>query len=145
MMKKLIKKFLTREMFNYILFGVLTTIVNYGIYEISVYLGADYKLATVLAWIAAVGFAFITNKVFVFGSRSFKMKIFLKELFSFVLARIVSGIVDLLFMILAVEIIHMNDSLAKLVSNVFVMVINYILSKFIIFNKNKGDFYARTK
>ncbi|MBP3543927.1 MAG: GtrA family protein [Lachnospiraceae bacterium] len=135
-MKALIQKFLNRETISYLVFGVLTTVVNYVSYEVCKWLGIHYTVATIIAWVLAVAFAYITNKLFVFESKSFEKAVLIKEITAFVSCRVFSGLCDLGFMVLAVEIIGINDSIAKLVSNVFVVVINYIFSKLFIFKKN---------
>ena len=134
-MKALIQKCLNRETISYLVFGVLTTIVNYVSYEACKWLGIHYTVATVIAWVLAVAFAYITNKLFVFKSKSFEKAVLIKEITAFVSCRVFSGLCDLGFMVLAVEIIGINDSIAKLVANVFVVVINYIFSKLFIFKK----------
>lgn len=131
-MNKILNKFLNKEVINYIIFGVLTTIVNYVTYE-ACNLRLDYKLSTIIAWFLAVMFAFITNKLFVFESKSFEKSLIFKELTSFIASRIVSGIFDFIFMVVAVELLTINDSISKLASNIFVVVINYILSKLFVF------------
>lgn len=128
-------KVLNRETILYLVFGVLTTILNYAVYEICKWLGIHYTLSTILAWVLSVIFAYITNKLFVFESKSFETAVLIREILSFVSCRLFSGLCDLLFMVFAVEMISMNDSLAKLVSNVFVVIINYIFSKLFIFRK----------
>lgn len=134
-MKNLIKKFLNRETVSYLVFGVLTTIVNYASYELCKWLGVHYTVSTVAAWVLAVAFAYITNKLYVFESKSFEKNVLLREISAFVGCRLFSGLCDLGFMILAVELLSMNDSIAKLASNVFVVIINYIFSKLFIFRK----------
>ncbi|MCI9541639.1 MAG: GtrA family protein [Lachnospiraceae bacterium] len=136
-MKQQIKKLLTRETVSYLFFGVLTTIVNYGVYEICKWLSIHYTASTIIAWILAVAFAYLTNKWFVFESKSFKKAVLLREIPSFVGCRLFSGLCDLGFMVLAVEFLSIHDSIAKLLSNVFVVIINYIFSKLFIFRKSK--------
>ncbi len=135
LMKNLIKKFLNRETVSYLVFGVLTTVVNYASYELCKWLGIHYTVSTVAAWVLAVAFAYITNKLYVFESKSFEKNVLLREISAFVGCRLFSGLCDLGFMILAVELLCMNDSIAKLASNVFVVIINYIFSKLFIFRK----------
>lgn len=132
---KLIKKFLNRETISYLVFGVLTTIVNYSVYELCKRAGIHYTASTVIAWILAVAFAYITNKVYVFESKSFEKSVLMREIPAFVGCRLFSGFCDLGFMVFSVELLSMNDSLAKLVSNVFVVIINYVFSKLFIFRK----------
>lgn len=134
-MCNLIRKLLNRETFLYLLCGVLTTAVNFFIYELGIFMGMNYKSSTVIAWIAAVIFAYITNKIFVFNRKDYHISILLKEFGVFTASRMVSGLADLLFMIAAVDYLKINDSLGKLLSNIFVVIINYLFSKFIVFKK----------
>ncbi len=137
-MFELIKKFLNKETINYLIFGVLTTLINIISYKLCTKININYITSTIIAWILAVAFAYITNKLYVFESKSFEMSLVIKEVVSFVLARLFSGVCDLLFMILAVEVLNINDFIAKIFTNVFVVIINYILSKMFIF-KNKSS------
>ena len=89
-MKELIKKFLNKETICYLIFGVLTTVVDLIIYQAALWLGIHYLIAQGIAWVVAVAFAFITNKLFVFESKTTEKSVVLKELISFVSARIVS-------------------------------------------------------
>lgn len=137
-MKTIIKKFLNPETISYLFFGVLTTLVNYVSYFIlSSQLKIDYKISTVISWILAVLFAYITNKMWVFKSTSFNSEILFKEITAFLSARIVSGIFEFIWMLFTVEILKMNDLIAKLLANVFVVIMNYFFSKMFIFKKNK--------
>lgn len=132
---KLMNKFLNRETISYLVFGVLTTIVNYVAYGLCKWLGIHYSASTIIAWILAVIFSYITNKLYVFESKSFEKAVLLKEITAFVGCRIFSGLCDLAFMVLAVELLHINDLIAKLISSIFVVVINYIFSKLFIFRE----------
>lgn len=137
-MDRLIKKLLNRETISYLIFGVLTTIVNFSAYETCKLLGLHYTFSTAAAWILAVAFAYVTNKLFVFESKSWEKHVLLKEIPAFVGCRFFSFLCDLGFMVFAVELLSMNDTLAKVVSNVFVVLINYIFSKLFIFKKPAG-------
>lgn len=149
-MKKLIKKY--KEIILYIFFGVLTTIVNFVIYFImNALLGEDmYLVSNVIAWIGAVAFAYITNKIWVFESKSRESKTLLREIGEFVSARLLSlGIeeaglyifVDLLkFSAYSFSFLRLTitgDVIAKIIMQIIVVILNYIFSKFIIFKKVK--------
>lgn len=139
----LIKKFLNKETVSYLIFGVLTTIINIVVFGISEDFLKPFMsdtaaalTANIIAWVLSVAFAFITNKLFVFESKNMSFKIIIKELYSFVIARLLSLAFDEAFMMVAIK--FMDSMLAKIISNVFVVIINYVLSKFFIFkNKNK--------
>ncbi|HBA93255.1 MAG TPA: teichoic acid glycosylation protein, partial [Ruminococcaceae bacterium] len=147
-MKKLIKKY--KEIILYIFFGMLTTIVNFVIYFImNALLGEDmYLVSNVIAWIGAVAFAYVTNKIWVFESKSRESKTLLREIGEFVSARLLSlGIeetglyifVDLLkfstFSFSFLRLTITGDVIAKVIMQVIVVTLNYIFSKFIIFKK----------
>lgn len=149
-MEKLIKKY--KEIILYIFFGVLTTIVNFVIYFImNALLGEDmYLVSNVIAWIGAVAFAYVTNKIWVFESKSRESKTLLREIGEFVSARLLSlGIeeaglyifVDLLkFSAYSFSFLRLTitgDVIAKIIMQIIVVILNYIFSKFIIFKKVK--------
>lgn len=133
-LKKLWRFFTSPEMISYIVFGVLTTAVNivsFGFFR--TVLHWDLLAANTLAWILSVAFAFITNKLIVFKSKSFETKLFLRELVTFFGARLLSLGVDTLGMLLLVNVLAWNDWIAKIIMNIIVIIINYVLSKLIIF------------
>lgn len=127
-----------KEIINYLIFGVLTTIVNYISYIILTKVcNIDYLVSTVIAQVIAIIFAYITNKIFVFQSKNLSKKEFLKEMFSFFGFRILSLFLDMGFMYIFVDILHLNDVIMKLVSNVLIVIANYIFSKLFIFKKKE--------
>ena len=139
----LIKKFLNKETISYLIFGVLTTIINIVVFwfaerELAFIMSEDAAslVGNVIAWVISVAFAFVTNKLFVFESKSMAFKVVMPELTGFVIARLLSLAFDEGFMFVAIVLLSMNSLLAKIISNVFVVIINYVLSKFFIF-KNK--------
>lgn len=137
-LNKLIKKFINKETILYLIFGVLTTILNIAIYGLLYdILHWDVIIATVIAWIAAVIFAFITNKIFVFNSKTTDKKVLLKETVSFLIARLVSLGFDVLITWLMVDVGGINVWVTKVVSNVIVVILNYIFSKLFIFNNKQ--------
>ncbi len=159
--KKLLKipgveKLLQYEIVSYLAFGVLTTVVNFITYFImGIFAGENYEekvlfsvgsldfrlilLMNAVAWIVSVLFSFITNKLFVFESTSWKGPVFLKEFISFIGARIISFLVfeELIFGLL-VSIFGIKDIIAKLAVAIFVVIFNYVASKLVIFRK-KGE------
>ena len=139
----LIKKFLNKETISYLIFGILTTIINIVVFwfaerELAFIMSEDAAslVGNVIAWVISVAFAFVTNKLFVFESKSMAFKVVMAELTGFVIARLLSLAFDEGFMFVAIVLLGMNSLLAKIISNVFVVIINYVLSKFFIF-KNK--------
>ncbi len=122
----------------YAIFGILTTVINlisyYILYNM---IGWENVPSTALAWLVAVVFAFVTNKYWVFGSKSVELKTMLYELFTFFMCRIATGILDMLIMYIAVDVESWNEMIWKLLSNIIVIIINYVASKLIIFKKKE--------
>ncbi|WP_242223959.1 GtrA family protein [Bacillus cereus group sp. BfR-BA-01380] len=126
----------TKEIFNYLLFGGLTTLVNIVTYFVCATLsGMDFKVATTIAWIVSVLFAYITNKKYVFNSQQTSFSQVMKEFFYFMGFRVLSYFIDLFSMIALVEWLGINDLVSKIIANVIVVVVNYFASKYIIFKK----------
>ena len=128
--KKLYRRY--RELLMYLIFGVLTTIVNYTCYLLTAPFFSVTTIPVILSWCVAVAFAYVTNRVFVFRSHA-KGRETVKEAVSFVGARLLSGILDVAFMAVFADWLGFNDKLMKLVSNVFVVIFNYVASKLFIF------------
>ena len=134
--KELLIKY--KEVIMYLIFGVLTTIINIVTYYLfSNILNINYLVSNALAWILSVIFAYITNKIYVFESNTNKAMDVLKEIISFVGFRIVSGLIDMGFMYITVSILLLNDTIMKILSNVVVVILNYVFSKLFIFKKDK--------
>ncbi len=123
-----------RSFILYADFGVLTTIVNMVVYYLCFnIMGIPNVPSTIIAWVMAVSFAFITNKLWVFDSKSFSAKTLKHEIPTFFGARIATGLLDVGIMYLAVDVLNWNSTLWKLISNILVIILNYIASKLIIF------------
>lgn len=136
--KELIKKVCTKEVILYVIFGVLTTIVSLVTYYICVgtFLNAEnaiqLQIANIIAWIISVAFAYITNRKFVFESTN-KNK--LDEATKFVTSRIATLLMDMFIMFLGVTLLKLNDGIIKIISQVIVIVANYVFSKIFVFKK----------
>lgn len=133
-LQKIKDKLLNKEVLLYLLFGVLTTVVNYIVFAFfRKVIILPLLVANALSWIFAVLFAFFSNRKYVFESNSKQIG---KELLQFVMARILSFILfDQLSLLLLVNVLHINEFVAKLISNIFVVVFNYFASKWFIFKK----------
>ena len=130
-LKNLYQKY--RQIFWYLFFGVCTMILNTVCYTVLYeLLEVPNVPSTVIAWLAAVIVAFVTNKLVVFESRGRAGK-GLFELVSFFGCRVATGLLDVGIMWIAVDLLAGNSVLWKLVSNVIVTVLNYIVSKFFVF------------
>lgn len=134
----LIKKYFTKykELIMYVFFGGLTTLVNIVSYWlIADVLHVNYLVSTVIAWVISVLFAYVTNKIWVFESKSTKAGEIIKEVALFFAFRALSGLFDLGAMYVMVDLMHINDLIAKIAANVVVIILNYIFSKLVIFKK----------
>lgn len=128
-----------KELINYGIFGVLTTILNYVSYIIFTRVfGINILISNLIAWTLSVIFAFITNKLIVFKSKELTSKILLKESISFLAARVFSLLLDMAILYVMSDLMGINDLIVKIISNIVVIIVNYILSKFIIFKDNKN-------
>ena len=151
-MKKLITALLNKETILYLVFGVLTTVVGFVTLKLfDMLLGKElYLISNSLSWLLCVAFAFVTNKLFVFESRSWSKDILKKEVPSFFSARIASYFIEQGGLWLMMDILLFKDKIfdfvffrlsglmtAKLIVGVIVVVFNYVLSKALIFKKQK--------
>lgn len=133
--RSLIEKY--RDILLYIFFGVLTTAVNYLIYLPMFNLcGLSAAVSNVIAWVGAVIFAFLTNKPVVFHSHDWSAKTVIPELTKFVSCRLASGVLETAILLLTVDCLHWNGNIWKLITQVLVVIINYVGSKLLVF-KNK--------
>ena len=132
------------EIINYIVVGVMTTVVSLGTYYISVNTflnpknGIELQIANVISWIFAVTFAYFANRKFVFKSSN-KNKFI--EGFKFYLSRVSTLLIDMLSMFLLVTVMSINDKISKILVQFIVLVLNYIFSKFLVFKKNDSKIF----
>lgn len=125
-----------KEPILYLFFGGLTTLVNLISYFLMTRLFPISEIpATILAWLLSVVFAYITNKIWVFESKCTSIAQLIKEIVSFFGARIFSGVLDVGIMYLFVSVLHYPDMLIKILSNIIVIILNYLFSKFFVFQK----------
>ena len=129
-----------KEIINYIIFGGLTTVTNFVVYFICTKLfSIDEVISNGIAWFLSVLFAYVTNKIFVFESKKSGFKEIIVEMSSFFLARVLSGICcDVGTFALMVKVFAINDVVAKIVTQIMVIVMNYVLSKLVIFKKSSN-------
>ena len=134
--KQLYNKY--REVIMYLIFGVLTTVVSLATYYLLVYTilnpdkALELQIANIISWIASVTFAYLTNRSIVFKSDN-KNK--LKEATNFVVSRVATLIMDMLIMFIGVTLLHGSDKIIKILSQVVVIVSNYVFSKLFVFKR----------
>ena len=150
-MEKL-KKLLNRETVLYLIFGVLTTVVNYVVFRLiymAVLGGRHSVVANAVAFVAAVIFAFVVNKLFVFESKSWAPSVLKKEIPPFVASRVASFGIEELGLLVSEGLLHLNEvtvltlgataidgvTVAKLALSVIVVILNYVFCKWFVFKK----------
>ena len=133
-----------KEVVLYVVFGGLTTLVNYLVFYPLVNIPGMQDnvswwtlVVNVIAWVAAVAFAYVTNKFFVFQSKDKSGKTVFREIVSFVGARVASLLIEEAILALFVTVLHFNENLIKLIASIGTVIINYFFSKFVIFRKKK--------
>ena len=149
-MKDLFNKY--KELISYVFFGLLTTVVSVGSFKIfdSLLGERNYLLTNIISWILAVIFAFFTNKLWVFDSKTWRIKTVIKEAVSFAAARLFSLGVEEIGLWLLISVIGLSavnftvfsfdingNFIAKIIMQFVVVVLNYVFSKFVVFRKNK--------
>lgn len=128
------------EYILYIVFGIVTTVVNFITYFIfTKAIGFTTVTSNLIATAISIIFAYITNKIFVFNSKRNSIGELITELVKFVGARIFTGLLDTLFVFIGVDCIKANDFVIKTISCIIVVLLNYIISKAIIFNKQEDN------
>ena len=134
------------EIINYLIIGILTTVVNLAVKYALLFTvlnasdATQLQIAVVISWVVACIFAYITNRKIVFKSKSKKI---LKEFTAFVSARLFTLFLEMLIMFVFVTLLKLNSNLWvviwSLVAQIVVIVVNYVLSKLVIFKKEKKD------
>jgi putative flippase GtrA len=134
MIKKLYNKY--RDLIPYAVFGVLSTLVNIGSYWLFAHLiHMGVMPSTILAWLVAIIFVYITNRKWVFHSEAVGPKAISKEIASFLTCRLLTGFVDWGSMFIFTDVLHFNDVAVMTLANIVVIILNYIASKLVIFKR----------
>ncbi len=124
------------QIVRYVLTGGITTLISLGVYYVSVifffdpHSGIQLQIANVISWIAAVTFAYFANRKFVFRSNNSNI---IKEAFFFYASRVTTLLMDMILMFVLVTALHMNDKMIKIIVQVVVMILNYLISKLLVF------------
>ena len=132
--RMLIRKY--EDVLAYLFFGVLTTAVNYIVY-LPCYnlLHLSAAVSNAIAWVAAVAFAYVTNKPFVFKSHDWSARTVIPELTKFVGSRVVSGVLETGIIFVTVDLLQWNGNIMKLITSVLVVIFNYVASRLLVFKK----------
>lgn len=136
-MKKIKELFLKyKEVISYLFFGGCTFLVSIiSFYIFNKVLSFNEHISNIISWILAVAFAFVTNKVFVFESKAKEKKTVIKELISFVTARLLTLGIEEIILFVGCNLLNIDALIVKIIAQVVVIVSNYFLSKLFIFKK----------
>jgi len=134
-----------REIILYLFFGGATTAVRIVLhFVLSFGFGLDAWLSSTISVIIAIVFAFFVNKIYVFESKQKTRQGIAREFTLFVASRVFSSIIDVGIIFVFVDIMDLNEIVFLTIGQVFVIIFNYVVSKWIIF-KNKGRFYSTSQ
>ena len=154
---RLLGKIVNREVLSYLFFGALTTVVSLitfwlptKLFALLGYQGVvhyvtgsaknfAYIESNVISWICAVAFAFVTNKLFVFSSSSWEKKTVGRELLTFVGGRVATLLIDTALMFLLVTLIGLGDMIAKVIVQIVIVILNYVISKLLVFRSGTKE------
>lgn len=135
MLKRFLKSPRGKEITVYLLFGVLTTVVNYAVYFPLFYQLGSASVSTAIAWCVAVLFAYFTNKPFVFKSYDWSLGVVVPEMLKFIGSRVFSGLLEIGIVKLTIDIMGLDPIFWKLLAGALVIVLNYLFSKLLTFRK----------
>lgn len=136
-MKDLVKKLYNNSVVRYIFFGGCTTMVNLVSFYILRKVGMELNIANIISIVLAILFAYVVNSLFVFQDKCETLADHIQPFIKFVSARLVTMVIEVGGVWLFVEKLGMKDMVGKIVTNVVVLVLNYIFSKFFVFTTNK--------
>lgn len=117
----------------YGIFGVTTTIVNVVSYALFLFVGINVQIAVVVSWLLAVIVAYLTNRVWVFNSGAVTKVELLREFISFMIARLATLVVEMVIIWFGVQLLNQDPIVWKIIDNIVVIILNYIISKLIVF------------
>lgn len=133
----LVRKFKSKEFRDYLIWGVISAVVNIGIFRILVLIGIDYRMSNIVALLINRIFCYITNKLFVFRTRCKNILLLLYEFLVFMTARMITFFLDYFGVIILVEFMKLDSTVSKIITSVLVIISNYTFSKLYVF-KNRG-------
>ena len=131
-----------KEIIIYLIFGILTTIISLLTYYLLTYtilnpeIPLELQIANIISWITCVTFAYITNRKYVFNSQN---KNIIKEIIKFYISRLSTLFLDMLFMYIFVTKLNLNDKIIKIIINIIIIILNYILSKILVFKPKENQ------
>jgi putative flippase GtrA len=134
-----LQKFVNRETISYTIFGVLTSVLNIGLFEILLIAGIEYKSANLITLFIVKIVAYVVNKVFVFSSKSPSASHLLIEFIKFLLTRGGTMLVDYFGLIILVDILAIDKTFGKIATTIVVVALNYVFGKLVVFTKPSAN------
>lgn len=135
-LRQLLMKY--KEQLLYLFFGGLSFLVSISTFAyFEKVININELFSNVLSWLVTVMFAFLTNRIWVFSSKTKNWKEFVRQMYSFYMGRVVTLILEELILLIFVTWLNLNSIVVKLIAQVIVIILNYIISKFIIFAPEK--------
>lgn len=126
-----------RSFILYVAFGILTTVINVASYAVMISINLNVQVAVIISWIMAVAVADITNRKCVFNSQAITAFEILREIFSFFMARLATLILEMVIICFGVQLLKQNTIVWKVVDNFVIIIVNYAISKMIIFKSTR--------
>lgn len=124
-----------KEIILYVIFGGMTTLIDWAVSFVLYAIGSNVHLADLIAWCAAVLFAFVTNRILVFESKEKKTSAVLREFVTFSGGRVLTLLLQELVVFLLYDLLFWNPYFVKILAAVLVVILNYFISKFLVFRK----------
>ncbi len=129
-----------KEMLLYLFFGGLSFIVSVATYaSFNVTCGMSAVVANIWSWIITVMFAFLTNRVWVFASPTETVMEFIKQMISFYAGRVLTLVIEEVILYVFIDLLGGNSIVVKIIAQIIVIVLNYVISKLLIFKKSEGS------
>lgn len=129
--------FKSRRIFNYLILGFFTTLINVSIYSFLVMINTNYMISNLIAFCVSVLFAYVTNRKWVFNPSSEK-EVDTEELIKFFLARVTTLTMESAILYVCINLLIVNQYIVKIIANIIVIVTNYKLSEYIVFRRKKS-------
>jgi putative flippase GtrA len=126
-----------KEIILYLVFGVLTTAVSIGTFALTELVGIHELVGNIISWVVSVTFAFFTNRIWVFDAKTDSTKSFFVQFVLFYLSRIATFLVEELIIFVCVTLLHFNPMVIKIIAQVIVIILNFVVSKLVVFRKKK--------
>lgn len=140
LIKNLYKKIKDNKEFrNYVVWGIISALVNVGTFQLLVLFGVEYKIANIIALIINRIFCYITNKLFVFKTKADTIWNLIKEIIRFFFARLITFFIDYFGVILLTDVVKLKSIYSKIIVAIIVIICNYVFSKLIVFRNSKKD------